>query len=72
MLKTFASTTGKLVLTIAVDVVKDIAANSDLSSSEKREAAFDRVKIELASHKVEVTNSLINTAIEIAVQNITD
>lgn len=65
----FMTSAGQLLLDVAVDIVKDLA-NTDLSSSEKREAAFDRIKGELKVKGVEVKDSLINTAIEIAVQRI--
>ena len=59
------------VLSMAVDVVTELAS-SDLSSSEKREAAFDKIKEMLESQGKEIGSSLINLAIELAVQKIKD
>lgn len=65
----FLGATGKIVLDIAMGTVKDLA-NADLTSSEKREVAFDRIEKDLKQKGVEAKASLINAAIEIAVQNL--
>ncbi len=63
------SKTGQLVLTLAVEVVKDLATQ-DLSSSDKREMAFNQIEEKLKGKGMEVQASLINGAIEAAVQYI--
>lgn len=69
MVLAFLSKSGTILLEVATEVVKNLAAQ-DLSSSDKREQAFKTIKSTLKSRKVEVTDSLINAAIEIAVQKI--
>lgn len=66
---TFISATGQTVLKIAIDIVSGLEAE-DLSSSEKREQAFNRIKGELEVKGVEAKTSIINAAIEIAVQKL--
>lgn len=61
------SEVGQMAMSIAVDIVKDLATQ-DLSSSEKREAAFDGVKEQLEASGKTAGNSLINLVIELAVQ----
>ncbi len=41
----------------------------DASGKQKRRAAFDLIKTDLSSRQIEISTSLINSAIEIAVQN---
>ena len=65
----FMNKTGQLALNIAIDVVKDLSAE-DLTSSEKREVAFGKIKGKLKDQGIEARDSIINSAIEIAVQNI--
>lgn len=65
----FLSKAGQMVLDIAIDTVKDLAAE-DLTSSKKREVAFDKIKEKLKEEGIEARDSLINSAIEIAVQYI--
>ena len=65
----FITSTGNIVLHIALDIVMDLA-NQDFSNSEKREIAFNNIKDKLKQSGVQVGDSMINLAIEIAVQNI--
>jgi hypothetical protein len=62
----FLSQAGKQVLDIAMEIVTDLA-KSDLSSDDKRKAAFDAIKDKLEAEGKVVGNSLINLAIELAV-----
>ena len=59
----------KEVLDLALEVVMDLA-KTDLSSSEKRDAAFDAIKEKLEAEGKVVGNSLINLSIELAVQRL--
>jgi hypothetical protein len=65
----FLSQAGKQVLDIAMEIVTDLA-KSDLSSDDKRKAAFDAIKDKLEAEGKVVGNSLINLAIELAVQRL--
>lgn len=60
---------GQRVLDLAMEVVTELA-ETDLSSAEKREAAFNKIKEKLVEEGKEVKNSLINLAIEIAVNKL--
>lgn len=60
---------GQRVLSIAMEVVTELQ-NTDLASEEKREAAFNQIKEKLVQEGKEVKNSLINLAIEIAVNKL--
>ena len=71
IVKILLTTLFQEVLNIAVGVVTDLAS-TDLSNSEKREAAFDQIKEKLAAEGKEVGSSLINLAIELAVQKLKD
>jgi hypothetical protein len=71
-IKTFLTKSGVALAQIALQVVADIAADKTLiTDDEKRKAAFDRIKDQLIaggiSIGVEVTDSMINRAIEAAV-----
>lgn len=65
----FLSQAGKQVLDLAMEIVTDLA-KSDLSSDDKRKAAFDAIKTRLQEDGKVVGNSLINLAIELAVQRL--
>jgi hypothetical protein len=65
----FLSQAGKQVLDMAMEIVTDLA-KSDLSSDEKRSAAFSTIKEKLEAEGKVVGNSLINLAIELAVQRL--
>lgn len=60
---------GQELLALALEIVTELAS-TDLSNSEKREAAFDEIKDRLGDKAEEVGSSLINLAIEIAVQKL--
>lgn len=61
------SEVGQMAMSIAVDIVKDLATQ-DLSNGEKRDAAFDAIKDQLKERGKTAGNSLINLVIELAVQ----
>ncbi|KKL28119.1 hypothetical protein LCGC14_2378310 [marine sediment metagenome] len=58
----FKSEFGKLVLAIVAELV-----SSNLSTREKREVAFARIKAEAVARGLNIKSSLINLAIEMAV-----
>lgn len=73
--KMFLSRAGKALLPIALQVVREVAASyGDSSGSVKREIAFTRIKMQLAQElpgiAQEVGASMINSAIEVAVQKL--
>ena len=65
----FLTTAGQQVLDLAVEIVSELQLG-DLTSDEKREAAFAQIKEKLAAEGKVVGNSLINLAIELAVQRL--
>jgi hypothetical protein len=67
--KSLATEAGELALDLAVKYVKELSY-ADLSSSDKRDAAFTMIKAELEEDGKEIGDSLINYAIETAVQTI--
>lgn len=60
---------GQRALAIAVDAVKDIALQ-DLTNDEKRAAAFDTIRKTLEAEGKTAGKSIINLAIELAVQRL--
>lgn len=62
----FLTKVGQDLLDMAVEIVTELA-KTDLSSSEKRSTAFDKIKERIAVEGKEVADYLINLAIEIAV-----
>lgn len=66
-IKQFINEEGKILLSIAMEIVTQLAS-SNLSGAEKRSAAFDKIKNELISRNISMSTSIINSAIEAAVQ----
>lgn len=60
---------GQRVLNLAMEVVTELQ-KTDLASEEKRNAAFNTIKEKLEEEGKEVKSSLINLAIEIAVNKL--
>lgn len=72
-IKIFLSSTGQILAGVALDVVKQIAADPSMLGSgnlDKRQAAFERIKAELLNRGLEASTSVINAAIEAAVQKL--
>lgn len=65
----FLSKAGKEVLEMAMEIVTELSV-SDLASEEKRKAAFEQIKDKLEAEGKVVGTSLINLAIELAVQRL--
>ena len=57
----------KEILDSVLEIVKEMAG-TDLSNSEKREAAFEKVKDLLVAEGKDLGDSMINLLIELAVQ----
>lgn len=73
--KIFVSSAGQILAGVALDVVKQIAADPSLVGSgnlDKRQAAFEKIKGELVARGLEASTSVINAAIEAAVQKLKD
>jgi len=66
-----ATEVGELVLDYAIAVVSDLEAE-DLLNEEKREIAANRIRGQLKDKGLEARESLINYAIETAVQLLKD
>lgn len=69
--KIFLSSAGKILGDIALKTVLQIAADPSMVKAgglEKRQAAFDAIVKELKSRGIELGTSVINAAIEAAVQ----
>ena len=69
--KIFVSSAGQILGSIALDVVKQIAADPSMIKAgglAKRQAAFDLIVKDLKSKGLELSTSVINAAIEAAVQ----
>ena len=62
----FASEYGEVLLDVAAEVVSDLA-KGNLSSAEKRDAAFTQITGELKTKGIEIGASIVNSAIEVAV-----
>lgn len=57
------------IQTAALDIVNELV-KTDLSNEEKREEAFDRIKLYIKDEGLNVKDSLINLAIELALTKI--
>jgi len=68
-LKIFLSKIGPILADAAMQAVAALAT-SDMSGSDKRDAAFKQIENTLKSKGIEVGASVINSAIEAAVQNL--
>jgi len=69
IVKTLISLVSAEILDLVLDVVRELAA-TDLTNSEKRDAAFERIKEMLKEEGKDLGDSLINLLIELAVQKI--
>lgn len=74
-IKIFLSSTGQILGGVALQVVADIAKDTSIVTDEdKRKAAFDKIVVDLKGKGIElglqVTTSMINSAIEVAVQKL--
>lgn len=65
----FLKDSGKELANAALEVVTSLSA-SDITNEEKRAEAFKRITEKLKAKGIEIRDSLINTAIEIAVQKL--
>lgn len=70
IVKIFVTEAGKVLMQIAIDVVKSLATNRDMSGSEKRDAAFKMISSELETKGIQVGVSITNLAIEMAYQKL--
>lgn len=73
--KIFLSSAGQILGSVALQVVRNIAQDTTLvTDSDKRSAAFDAIVVDLKGKGIElglqVTTSMINAAIEAAVQKL--
>ena len=75
--KVFIAAALPMAKQIIIGQLKDIASqavielqNSDLTNAEKREEAFNRIKSYAVDKGIEVKDSLINTIIELALQQL--
>lgn len=69
--KLFVSQSGKIVLQSAVSAVQIVADTmNDADGNKKREKAFELIVEDLKRAEVEIGTSIINSAIEVAVQKI--
>lgn len=66
IVKILITETGKVLMQIAIDVVKSLATNTTMSGSEKRDAAFKLISSELETKGMQVGVSVTNLAIEMA------
>ena len=64
-----AGSTLVVLLPVAYQIVKDLASNNNISSSEKRQQAFDQLLDVAKNQGITAATSLINLIIEIAVTN---
>ena len=73
LFKLFMSQAGQILGNIALGVVMDIAKDPSMVGSgglAKRQAAFDKIAAELKDKGLIVATSMINAAIETAVQHL--
>jgi cadmium resistance protein CadD (predicted permease) len=59
-----------VLLPIALGIVKELAENNNISNSEKREQAFEKLADAAKNEGMNAANSLLNLAIEMAVTNL--
>lgn len=58
------------LLPIAVEIVRDLAKNNEISNSQKREEAFNKLSNAAKTEGIRAASSLLNLAIEIAVTDL--
>lgn len=71
--KLFVSSAGQILSSVALDAVKMVAADPSMLKSgglEKRQAAFNIIVASLKAKGIEASTSIINAAIEAAVQKV--
>ena len=56
-----------VVLPIAVGIVRELAKNNNISNSEKRQEAFNKLSGAVKNEGIQAGDSLLNLAIEMAV-----
>ena len=59
-----------VLLPIALGIVKELAENNNISNSEKREQAFEKLADAAKNEGMNAASSLLNLAIEMAVTNL--
>lgn len=64
-IKMFATASGKIILELAFQAVKEMAT-SGIPSGEKREEAFKKITVQLRDKEIEAATHVINYAIEAA------
>lgn len=57
------------LLPIALGIVKELASNKELSNSQKREEAFNKLADAAKAEGLSAASSLLNLAVEMAVTN---
>ena len=58
------------LLPLAFNIVKELAANNEISNSQKREEAFNKLTNAAKNEGINAASSLLNLAIEMAVSNL--
>jgi hypothetical protein len=61
-----------ILLPIAYQIVKELAKNNNLKNPQKREEAFKQLATEVKKEGIEAGDSLLNLAIEMAVNVLKD
>jgi hypothetical protein len=59
-----------VLLPIAISIVKELANNKDISNSQKREEAFNKLADAAKAEGLSAASSLLNLAVEMAVTNL--
>lgn len=59
-----------VLLPIALSIVKELASNKDISNSQKREEAFNKLADAAKAEGLNAASSLLNLAVEMAVTNL--
>ena len=59
-----------VLLPLAFNIVKELAANNEITNSQKREEAFNKLTNAAKNEGINAASSLLNLAIEMAVSNL--
>lgn len=59
-----------VLLPIALGIVKELVNNNDISNSQKREEAFNKLSEAAKNEGLNAASSLLNLAVEMAVTNL--
>lgn len=59
-----------VLLPIALSIVKELANNNEISNSQKREEAFNKLADAAKTEGLNAASSLLNLAVEMAVTNL--